>query len=89
MILVKIRRGVVYAATGAFFAVAAIAQLQGDDTLDAFVKAGVACLVLVVIGVLILHIVDDAAGKATEADANSGKADAAEASTAAVPAAKG
>lgn len=89
MIVVKIRRGVVYAATGVFFAMAAIAQLQGDDTLDAFVKAGVACLVLVIIGVLILRIVDDAAGKATETGANSGKADETETRTAAVPAAKG
>lgn len=68
MIVIKIRRAIVYAATGLFFAVAALAQVQGDGPLDAFLKAGVACLVLSGIGFMIARIVDDAARRATEAD---------------------
>ncbi len=67
MIVIKIRRAIVYVATGLFFAVAALAQLQGAGPLDAFLKAGVACLILTAIGFVIARIVDDAARRATEA----------------------
>lgn len=69
MILIKIRRGIVYAATSLFFAVAAIGLVQGDDTVTVFLKAGIACLVPIIFGRMILRLVDDAASKAIEAKA--------------------
>lgn len=64
MITIKVRRGIVYITTGVFFAVAALAQLQGNTPLDTFMKAGVAAAVLTCGGMVLAHIVDDAASKA-------------------------
>lgn len=63
MIAIKVRRGIVYVTTAIFFFVAATAQLQGNTPLDAFWKAGVAAAVMTCGGLVLAHIVDDAAKK--------------------------
>jgi hypothetical protein len=63
----KIRQGIVLLATGVFFCVAIIAQLQGAAGLDVYMKAGAACLVLVAGGLVLVRIVDDAHAKSQAA----------------------
>jgi hypothetical protein len=63
----KIRQGIVYLATGVFFAVAIVAQMQGAAGLDVYIKAGAACLILVAGGLILVHIVDDAHDKSMAA----------------------
>ena len=43
-----------------FFVVAAMGQMQGDTGMGVFLKAGVACLVLTVMGMMMVKIVEDA-----------------------------
>lgn len=64
---VTVRKLVVYLATGVFFAVAAISELQGVDTMDAFVKAGISCAIVAVLGRIVVGIVDGAVQKADKA----------------------
>lgn len=64
---VVVRKLVVYLATGVFFAVAAISELQGADVVDAFMKAGVSCAIVAVLGRIVVGIVDGAAQKAGKA----------------------
>ena len=64
MMAIKVRRGIVYVTTGVFFALAALAQLQGNSPLDTFMKAGVAAAVLTCGGLVLAHMVDDATRKA-------------------------
>jgi hypothetical protein len=63
----KIRQGIVLLATGAFFCVAIVAQLQGAAGLDVYIKAGAACLVLVAGGLILVRIVDEASAKSQAA----------------------
>ena len=56
----KLRRALVYLATGMFFTVAALTQVQGDSIPDVFVKASVSCGVRIVFGLLLVHVVEDA-----------------------------
>lgn len=60
----KLRRGIVYAATGIFFAVAALSQLQGASVTDVLTKATVSCGVLIAFGLLLVRVVEDS-GRAT------------------------
>lgn len=64
MLTTKIRQGIVYLATAAFFCVAIAAQMQGATGLDVYMKAGAACLILVAGGLALVHILDDAATRA-------------------------
>lgn len=59
----RLRRAVAYAATAIFFAVAALGQMQNADGLSAFLKAGVACLVLAAMGMMIVRIIEGAEQK--------------------------
>ena len=80
MLEIALRKAVVYATTGVFFLVAATAQLQGASIAETFLKAGIACAVMTVVGVVALRIVaealrkpaetQDAAKAAAEAEAN-------------------
>jgi hypothetical protein len=63
----KIRQGIVLLATGVFFCVAIVGQLQGAAGLDVYIKAGAACLVLVAGGLILVRIVDDAYAKSQAA----------------------
>jgi hypothetical protein len=63
----KIRQAIVLLATGVFFCVALIAQMQGAAGLDVYMKAGAACLILVVGGLILVRIVDDASAKSVAA----------------------
>ncbi len=68
MLEIALRKAVVYATTGVFFLVAATAQLQGASIAETFLKAGIACAVMTVVGVVALRIVAEALHKpATEA----------------------
>lgn len=67
MLAINVRRLLVYLATGAFFAVAALGQVHGDSAVDAFLKAGAACAVVVVLGRALVHLVDSAEKKAATA----------------------
>jgi hypothetical protein len=78
---IALRKAVVYATTGVFFVVAATAQLQGASIAETFLKAGIACAVMTVVGVVALRIVaeglrtpateaQDAAKAGTEAEAS-------------------
>ena len=57
MLEIKIRKAVVYATTGVFFLVAALAQLQGDLMGDTALKAGLACAVMYAAGKTLIRIV--------------------------------
>ncbi len=63
----KIRQGIALLATGVFFGVALIAQLQGAAGLAVYMKAGAACLTLVAGGLILVRIVDDASAKSLAA----------------------
>ena len=67
MLAVNMRRLVVYLATGAFFAVAALGQLHADSAFDTFLKAGAACAVVIVLGRVLVNLVDAAEKKAAAA----------------------
>jgi hypothetical protein len=54
---IALRKAVVYATTGVFFLVAATAQLQGASIAETFLKAGIACATMTVVGVVALRIV--------------------------------
>ena len=63
MVALKLRQAIVYAATGLFFTVAALSQIQGASTQDTVVKAVVSCAVLVALGLALVRIVEDAERK--------------------------
>lgn len=69
MIEIDVRRLLVYGATGVFFLMAAMGQLQGASLADTFLKAGAGCLVVLLLGLPVVRIVDNAVarGKAAEA----------------------
>jgi hypothetical protein len=67
MTAAPLRRGLVYAATGMFFAVAALAQLQGAAFSDVLKKAAISCAIVIAIGLVLVHIVEDAARAEAEA----------------------
>ncbi len=60
MLELKLRRALVYGTTGVFFLVAATAQLQGASVGETALKAGVACVVMTVIGVALLNTIGGA-----------------------------
>lgn len=63
-----LRRGLVYAATGVFFAVAALAQSQGAAFSEVLMKAAVACGIVIALGLVLVHVVEDTARAAAEAE---------------------
>ena len=60
----RLRAAVAYLATAAFFAVAALGQVQGDAIADSLVKAAVACVTVLVLGAIAISIVEAAAQRA-------------------------
>ena len=63
MVALKLRQAIVYVATGLFFAVAALSQLQGASMQDTVLKAVVSCTVLVMLGVALVRVIEDAERK--------------------------
>lgn len=63
MVALKLRQAIVYAATGLFFLVAALSQLQGASMQDTVVKSAVSCLVLVMLGLALVRVIEDAERK--------------------------
>ena len=60
VLTVKIRQGIVLGTTGMFFVVAALGQMNGASGTDAFVKAGIACLVVVCLSIAFLSVIEPA-----------------------------
>lgn len=67
MIALKVRQGVVYAATAVFFLVAALGQIQDAPLAESLYKAAIACGVTTAIGIVLARLVDDGIRKAEEA----------------------
>lgn len=72
MIALKVRQGVVYAATAVFFLVAALGQVQDAPLTDSLYKAAIACGVTTAIGIVLVRLVDDGIRKAEEAAKDEG-----------------
>lgn len=65
MLSANLRRIVAYLSTGVFFFVAATGQLHGDSVMNTFLKAGVACAVIITLGLMLMYVVDQAGKAAT------------------------
>lgn len=85
MIEINVRKLLVYVATAVFFVVAAVAQLQGAATMDAFFKAGVACVVTLLLGLPLVGIIDRGIQRGLRATTTTDKAGGASAPTLATP----
>ena len=85
MIEINVRKVLVYVATAVFFVVAATAQLQGAATIDAFLKAGVSCIVTLLLGLPLVNIIDHGIQRSLHAAATTDKAGVASAPTLAMP----
>jgi len=85
VIEINVRRVLVYVATAIFFTVAAMAELQGDATMDAFLKAGVACVVTLTLGLPLVGIIDRGIQRGLLAAANADTSVRAAAPTLAMP----
>jgi len=66
MLTLRLRRIIACLITGVFFAVAALAEVNGASLQDAIVKAAVAAAVLTCLAIAFLHILDDALGRMGE-----------------------
>ncbi len=58
--VLRLRRLISVVVTGVFFAVAALGITDGAATLDAFVRAGIASLVVALLAIALLRTVEDA-----------------------------
>ena len=63
---VKLRKLISVLVTAAFFSVAALGIVNGSPTLDAFIRAGIASLVVTAFAIAFLRTVEDALARATD-----------------------